>query len=119
MAVAEFVSYQETKNEKHLGIVTVKLYGKLILRFKWMERKDGKGCFPNAPSYKIVEDGEERYIPAILLDSRSEQEELEHLIRNGVKAVTSVKGIRPVQMEQSAFVTQPSYQPKQNDDCPF
>lgn len=85
MNICEFISYVKTPLEKHLGIATVKLYGKIILRFKIVQTKDGKSTFPNAASYKITDDSGERYIPAFMLDSRSEQEEVENIIRVGVK----------------------------------
>jgi hypothetical protein len=105
MNICEFISYVKTPAEKHLGIVTVKLYGKIILRFKIVQTKDGKSTFPNAASYKITDDSGERYIPAFMLDSRSEQEEVEHVIRAGVKKSllneSSYKASAPVQMSGS------------------
>ena len=72
----EFVRYEATPGEKHLGIATVKAYGRIVLRYKIVPNKDGSGFFPAAASYKLPSHGgEDAYISAFLLDSRSEEEE--------------------------------------------
>ena len=83
----QFLKYEPTPNEKHLGIATVKLYGKIILRYKIVPTKDGAGYFPAPASYKMPsDDGTDKYIGAFMLDSVSENEELINLIREHVKA---------------------------------
>jgi hypothetical protein len=120
--ICEFIDYLATPGEKYLGIVTVKLYGKIQVLYKWMERKDGKGCFANAPTFKI---GEE-YESAVLVDSRIDEKEIMDTIRNGVmtKINSNIKPVQgcngsQVQMQQSTFVDQSSYAPKQEDELPF
>lgn len=82
----EFVKYEATPGEKHLGIATVKAYGRIVLRYKIVPNKDGSGFFPAAASYKLPSHGgEDAYISAFLLDSRSEEEELNAMIRASVK----------------------------------
>ncbi len=122
MSICEFIDYLPTPGEKYLGIITVKLYGKIQVLYKWSERKDGKGCFANPASFKIGDD----YEPSILVDSRIEEKEIMDVIRCGVltKINSNIKPVQgcngtKVQMQQSTFVDQSSYEPKQSDECPF
>ncbi len=119
MAACEFIKYIPVENEKYLGIVTVKRKGDL-LRFKWVLKKDGKGTFPSACSIKMVQEGQDVYLPAFVLDSMQEKEEMDEIIRVGVnKTIAELKGRPQIQMQQSVFTDQPSYEPKQSDECPF
>lgn len=115
MAACEFKSYQPTPGEKYLGIVTVKRHNDII-RFKWVAKKDGKGCFASSCSIKIVEDGQDVYLPAFLLDSLTEREEMDTIIRRGVNAAIAEQTGRP-QIQMSASALQP--EPSNLDDCPF
>ena len=93
----EFISYTPTPTEKQLGIATVKIYGRIIARFKIVQTKDGLNSFPAAPSIKIGE----QYFPAFMLDSSSEKEELDHFIKLNVKNAQAPK--QPVYEQQSLF----------------
>lgn len=84
----EFIDYIATPEEKHLGIARVKAWGKIVLRFKIVPTKDGSSFFPAAASYKIIENGTERYVPAFILDSNSDKEDLESLIKSNVRRFT-------------------------------
>jgi hypothetical protein len=83
----EFLSYIPTPLEKYLGIATVKLYGKVILRYKIVPIKDGSGHFPAPASYKAGDD----YVHAFMLDSISETEELKKIIMHNVKLALQAK----------------------------
>lgn len=83
----EFLSYIPTPLEKYLGIATVKLYGKVILRYKIVPTKDGSGHFPAPASYKAGDD----YVHAFMLDSMSENEELKKVIMHNVKLALQAK----------------------------
>ncbi len=109
--ICEFIDYIPVENEKYLGVAVVKLYDKIQVMYKWMERKDGKGCFANPATFKIGE----TYEPAILIDSRIDDKQIMDAIRNGVNA--KLNGGK-IQMQQSIFPTKPSFEPKDND-CPF
>lgn len=115
----EFISYEPTSGQSYEGIITFMRHGKDLLRYKWVAKKDGKGHFASPPSMKLVDEEGERYVGSHLVDSRSDDEEMQAILRKGVNAYLQVKGVRPIQMEQSTFTNQSSYQPKQNDDCPF
>jgi len=87
MSQFEFMKYEPTPSEKHMGIATVKAFeGKITLRYKIVPNKDGSGFFPASASYKMPQvSGEDVYIGAFLLDSRSDEEEMNALIRANVK----------------------------------
>lgn len=90
----EFLNYIPTPGEKYIGIATVKLYGKIILRYKIVPTKDGSGHFPAPASYKV---GDE-YAHAFTLDSMSENDELKKLIMSNVKQALQ-KTIKPVEQD--------------------
>lgn len=87
MSNIEFLKYEETPGEKHFGIATVRLYGKVVLRYKIVPNRDGTGFFPCAASYKMPAAGgePERYVPSFILDSNSEKDEVEGIIKAHVK----------------------------------
>ncbi len=109
----EFIRYEPTPGEKHLGIVTMKLYGKMIARYKIVSTKDGQNFFPASASFKIGE----QYHHAIMLDSNSDKEELDYLIKANVKAI--LNGNNP----QAPLVQKQSQQQQEQDSfvnsCPF
>jgi hypothetical protein len=88
MKNAEFLRYEPTPGERHLGIATIRLYSKIVLRYKIVPTKDGAGFFPAPASYKIpaINGEEERYISAFTLDSQCEKEELDSFIKAHVKS---------------------------------
>lgn len=109
----EFIKYEPTPSEKHLGIATVKLYGKIIARFKIVNTKDGSTFFPASPSLKLGES----YVNAITLDSNSEKEELDAIIKSNVKAILNGETFKA-----TAVPLQYQTQPEQMsflDSCPF
>jgi hypothetical protein len=120
----EFLNYIPTPGEKHLGIATVRIYGKIIFRFKIVPTKDGTSFFPAAPSVKIGE-GDQPYKSAFEMDSRSEHEELNDMIKKNVKQ--AMLPILPMPVPN--MYNQPNFFPQapiqqSNDlpylnDCPF
>ncbi len=91
MSNLEFLSYIPTPGEKYIGIATVKLYGKIILRYKIVATKEGNSYFPAPASYKA---GDE-YVHAFMLDSMSENDELKKLIMHNVKLALQPKELAP------------------------
>ena len=98
----EFLSYTPTPTEKYQGIATIKIYGRIVVRYKIVPTKDGSATFPAAPSLKI----EDKYYPSFELDSNSESRELQDFIKDSMK---------------KANTQQPMYQPSlpNLDSCPF
>jgi len=115
----EFIKYIPVHGQSYDGIVVFSRNGKDILRYKWVPKKDGKGHFLASSSIKLVNEDGEKYLPSHEIDSKIEWEEIDTILREGIRQALQVKGIRPVQMEQSTFASSPSYEPKQADDCPF
>lgn len=85
----EFIDYKEAKTDYQMGIATIKLYGRIVLRYKIVAKKDGTGYFPACASYKISEMGEDTFLKAFVVDSRSEEEEIENCIRSNIKRILS------------------------------
>jgi hypothetical protein len=78
----EFIKYEPTPGEKQEGIAFIKAYNRIMLRFKIVKTKDGKAFFPACSSYKMgTQNGEDIYLAAFIIDSKSEDEELRNLIR--------------------------------------
>ncbi len=103
----EFKKYEPTPGEKHLGIATVKLYGKIIARFKIIPTKDGTSFFPASGSLKVGD----KYENCLTLDSTSEKEELDALIKAHVQSAQGGGQIvqPPPQYQQMSFTS----------ECPF
>lgn len=82
----EFLNYKSTPGDPYLlGLATVRLMGKIILRFKHVKTKDGTGDFFTAASYSITDNGEKKYLPSFMLDSRADEELLMDFVREGYR----------------------------------
>lgn len=82
----EFLSYKATPTDPYmLGVATVRLMGKIVLRFKHVKTKDGSGDFFTSASYTVTENGEKKYMPCFMLDSRSDEELLIDFVREGYR----------------------------------
>ena len=95
----EFIKFEDTPSEKYLGIATVKLYGKIILRYKIVPTKDGTGVFPTSASYKVSREGADYYLPAFIVDSRAEEEEIKSVILRGVRAARNPISVHAVSLK--------------------
>ena len=78
MAKYQFVEFVPTPNEKHLGILSVRIHGDPIslVKYKISPRKDGKGVYPNIASYKMPdrapgEEYDECWMPEMRSDNDS------------------------------------------------
>ncbi len=111
MAV-EFISFIPTKDQKYLGIATVKIDNKYIFRYKITPNKDGIGFFPTEASYKIAETGNARedYVEAFMLDSNFEIQEIRKLIQTHVKQALS----RPVKTQLNGSLSDYNHQSQAN-----
>lgn len=98
---------QTPEDQKCLGVATISMDEKIILRYKVIPKKDGKGFFVAAPSCKV---GEE-YQSAFMLANRIEEEEINSMIRKSVNmhksvpslSATSIPLTYPTQEEQLPF----------------
>jgi hypothetical protein len=99
----KFLKYEKANAEdKFLGIATISLYDKIVLKYKIVMKKDGSAFFPAAPSLKQPGTTDE-YVSAFIIDSNSEKEEIEGFIRHHVKLA--------MQVEQSAQAANTSIAP--------
>ena len=87
----EFLSFDETPEEKYLGVASLRVCGKVILRFKVQRTKDGNGMFVAIPSYRKTDQTGEQWCQWFMLDSSSQKEMVENLIKSKVKAYFKAK----------------------------
>jgi len=140
----QFLGFEPTPGEKHLGIATVRVNGDFVfvLRFKIVSKKDGSGHFPTVASYKMSRGAGDEYEPSFMLDSRSDNEMINKFVMSNVHKSMNVgrnavaqpqEQLVPNYMQQAQqstpFVQRPEYQnspnsmpdmpPFNNDDLPF
>lgn len=103
----EFLSYESVVGEKFLGVVTVRAWSKIILRYKVIPGKDGRGFFCSPASVKV----NEKYESAFMVDSSYENQALQALIKeevskhlNGTIAPPTPAAVSPGPLDE---------------DCPF
>jgi hypothetical protein len=115
MTQYEFLGYKATPTDLYmLGVASVRLYGKVVLRYKHVKTKDGTGDFFTSPSYSVAEDGEKKYMQAFMLDSRSDEESLMDFVRKHAKA--AIANSRNPMPTQEAIFSQPE---AVQQDLPF
>lgn len=91
----DFISYVPTPEDgQQVGIATIRINGptKIIMRYKWVMGKDGKGTFPAMASVCHTRNAEKKYLNAAQLDSSSDNDMLQDFIRENVKRFTSGLG---------------------------
>ena len=79
----EFLKFEATPEEKHIGIASVKLYGKIIIRYKIVPTKEGGNFFVAPAAFKMS--ATDTYQSSVLIDSHTENEELMNFIKMNVK----------------------------------
>jgi hypothetical protein len=137
MKMFQFIKYTAVANEKHCGFATIKCNFKFLLKdlseittkkelqealldateYKIFRISPGKngGYFPNMASYKI----NDAYEESCAMDSNFIINEMKKVIMEGVHDEMNKTGTQKMPTQESIFPIQSSYQPKQNDDCPF
>lgn len=133
----QFIKYISVQNEKHIGFATIKCNYKFltkdiseiktikelqecimdVVEYKIFRISPGKngGFFPNIASYKI----NDKYEDCCMLDSNFVLNDMKAVIMEGVHDEMNKNGTQKMPQEQSIFPVQSTYEPKQNDDCPF
>ena len=122
----EVLKYEETPETKFIGIIHVRLFKQIILRYKVVENKDGSNFFLVPPSYKRESlDGTDKWTPWFMIDSNFFSEELQDAMRGYLKGILKPKAsLREVasSFSQGNQVNQ-SYQSnlnnQSNDNVPF
>jgi len=77
------LGFEPTPTEKHVGIMTVRIHGAVVMvvRYKVVAKKDGSGFFPTVASYKMPNRiGGEEYEECFMLDSRSDNDAMNKFI---------------------------------------
>lgn len=103
-----------------VGSVDVRLEIPVILRYKIIKKKDGSGVFYAPPSFKITQNGEDRYLPAFVIDSNYQSDEIRaeiqtflHNLKEKQRGSLS-NPVPPPPAHQDVFQTN-----SQEDDLPF
>ncbi len=83
----EFLGYRAVSDDPYLiGVATVRLYGKVTVKFKHAKTKDGRDSFFAAPSISVGVPGEKKeYLKSFQLDSVGDGEMLEGFVRKSVE----------------------------------
>ncbi len=105
----EFLNFDETPEEKYLGVASLKIFGKIILRFKVQRTKDGNGMFVAIPSYRKTDQMGEQWCQWFMLDSSSQKEVVENLIKSKVKAYFKAKEDSSNSNSGSSFCSSNAY----------
>jgi hypothetical protein len=107
----EFMGWNATPGEKHMGIATIRLERRFIIRFKVAPSSNGQGLWVTVASYKTgtKPDGKDAYESAFEFDSSYERKQAESFIESQVQAIIS----RPnPNASPSAFAAPNYYQPQ-------
>lgn len=85
----EFISYEKTPEDGlQLGIATIMACGKLMLKYKHMQNKDGSGTYFAASSVCTTTNGQKQYTDSVMIDSRHENEMLMNLLRQSISKLS-------------------------------
>ena len=76
----EILKYEETPECKHMGVVHVRLFKQVVLRFKIVPKKDGSGFFVTGPAYKRETEAGEKWLQWFVIDSQVFAEEINNEI---------------------------------------
>lgn len=119
----EFLRYDPTPDEQYFsGIVTIRLYGRLIVRYKVVDKKDGSGYFIAPPNYRVTDplSGDAKYLDAIMIDSKMENDDLQSMMRQCINKARNQNAQQQYQQPQAqqAQPSQQNFNPDL-DSCPF
>lgn len=99
----EFLEFVKTPGEKYVGVAVIRAYGKIILRYKIVPKKDGNGFFPAPASVKI----EEKYEQAFEIDSSYEDKKIREMVMENIKGIFPIDvkaGIKVSFVENVAYI---------------
>ena len=99
----EFLAYQPTPNEKHMGVASIRVDKRFIFRFKIMQNPKGEGLFANPAPLKIGE----QYYPGFQFDSSYEADEIKKFIISHVKRALNVTSMPSQAQAQNYFTPTP------------
>lgn len=121
----EFLSYEPDDQKKILGVATIRAWGKIILKYKLVLKKDGLGWF-TAPAGSVRngydETGKDRYEEAFMIDSRYDCQVVDKLIRENVNPLAQfASGFQSITIDNAKLMPLQSDNStkKAEDDFPF
>lgn len=88
----QFISYTPTPGEKYIGVSAITTTVKARVLYKIIPTKDGSSFYPVTTSVKIGDS----YSSAFVVDSNIEKEEIENIIKQGVKKALSQPQQKPI-----------------------
>lgn len=115
MSSFQLLKFILTPGEKHVGIATVRAWGKIILRFKALPSDKGGYWYTCGSTKTGVVAGKDKYDNWHQLDSDYEKEELQEFLKINVDPlIAQSQGSAHSPGFPSAFVAQPAAQPNAN-----
>lgn len=109
----EFLKFDKTPEEKHLGVATIRADRRFIFRFKIMSNPKGEGYFLNAPALKV----DEKYWPGFAFDSSYESDQVKEFVLSKVKNI--LNPLRPLETSAPAMQTLQEQTHFNFDEAPF
>jgi len=109
----EFLKFDKTPTERHLGIATIRVERRFIFRFKIMQNPKGEGYFLNAPAMKI----DEKYWPSFAFDSSFESDSVKEFVLSKVKSI--LNPVRPLESYAPAMQQLQEQKEFNFDEAPF
>lgn len=121
----EFISYTPTPEDGlQMGVATIKVKGDvpIMLRFKWIQKKDGNGIFPASGSVCVTRGEKKEYLSCADLDSKSDNELLREFLRENINREimgASFSQSHSGAVTQAYGMAKPSTNSATNDNLPF
>jgi len=122
----EILKFEKTEDQKFIGIVTIRLFRQVVLKYKIVENKDGSGFFVAPPSYKLEVNGQDKWSSWHMLDSQVFSEEVQDMIRAYVLKCFKQNSNKPSpsvfnESQQTIPASSPAQQnfAPQSNDLPF
>lgn len=117
----EFLSFEPISGEKIFGIVTIRAWGKIIIKFRVIPKKDGTP-FASVPTFKngLNADGGDKYDKVFIIDSAYEKKMLDDLIEKNLAGKVQNQAIqnRPVYTQPPIQNNQQNWQQTGNPSHP-
>lgn len=100
MSNYQFISYEKTPEDNlQLGIVTIMAFGKIQLKFKHMNKKDGSGTYFASASIPKTFNFQKQYEDCIVIDSRIENSDLMDYLRKSISKANHSQALSPSAFE--------------------
>lgn len=116
----EFINFKAYPNDQYLqGIATIRFMKALVLKLKLVKTKDGNGSFFCFQNYTVTENGEKKYIPCCMFDSRAEEELMQDWLRGEVHKAQRATAVHVQQAPQEMSYSQAKSGVAADEQLPF